>query len=265
MPDTAKVLLSTDDHGVTTLLMNRPEKLNSWDYEMEARLMQAAHDIERDLGRHRVLVIKGAGKAFCAGVDMALIGREQAMRPRDLRNHMAIRHRFFEWLENIELPVVAAVHGYCLGGGLELALACDFRLLSDDAKLAMPELGFAQIPGSGAASRLAALANASVAKDLIITCRRIDAAEADRFGLATRVFPANEFAGRVEEFCRDLATKPPLAAAMAKKIVTMVQSVDAGSARALERLGQSALLGTEDLAEGLAAASERRVARFSGR
>lgn len=265
MPETARILLSTDEHGVTTLLMNRPEKLNSWDYEMEAQLMQAARAIERDLGSHRVLVIRGAGKAFCAGVDMALIGAEQTMRPRDLRTHMAIRHRFFDWVENIELPVVAAVHGYCLGGGLELALACDFRLLSDDARLAMPELGFAQIPGSGAASRLASLANASVAKDLIMTCRRIDAAEADRFGLATRVFAAERFGEGVDEFCRELASRPPLAVAMTKQIVGMVQSVDAGSARALERLGQSALLGTEDLAEGLAAAGERRAARFTGR
>lgn len=265
MSDTSKVVLSTDEHGVTTLLMNRPDKLNSWDYEMESQLIEAAYHIERNLSDHRVLVIRGAGKAFCAGVDMSIVGAEQKMRPRDLRNHMSIRHRFFEWLEAIELPVVAAVHGYCLGGGLELALACDFRLLSDDARLGMPELSFGQIPGSGASSRLARLANPSVAKDLIITCRRFDAAEADKLGLATRVFPASEFDARVQEFCRDIAAKPPLAVAMAKQIVDMVQSVDAGSARRVERLGQSALLGSEDLAEGLAAAVERRKPHFTGR
>lgn len=265
MPDPHKIVLSTDEHGVTTLLMNRPDKLNSWDPEMETQLMKAAHDIEADLGKHRVLVVKGAGKAFCAGVDLAVIAAEQTKPTRELRNLMTIRHRFFEWIEQIELPVVAAVHGYCLGGGFELALACDFRLLSGDAKLAMPELGFGQIPGSGAASRLAALANGSVAKDLIMTCRRISAAEADRYGLATRVFPEAEFTVGVDAFCRELAAKPPLAVAMTKQIVGMVQSVDAASSRAIERLGQSALLATEDLAEGLAAAAARRRATFVGR
>lgn len=265
MSDAPKIILGTDDHGITTLVMNRPEKLNSWDHEMESLLMQAAHEIESDLGKHRVLVIKGAGKAFCAGVDLAVIAAEQTRPPRELRNLMTIRHRFFEWIEHVELPVIAAIHGYCLGGGLELALACDFRLLSDDAKLAMPELGFGQIPGSGAASRLAALANGSVAKDLIMTCRRIDAAEAERYGLATRVYPAAEFAASVDAFCREVAAKPPLAVAMTKQIVAMVQTVDAGSARAVERLGQSTLLASEDLAEGLAAAAARRPAKFTGR
>lgn len=264
MLDGTYVQVSTSDAGVTTILMNRPDKLNSWNAEMEAELGLAAATIEKDLKRHRVIVLRGAGRAFCAGVDMSIIGSEQTLPPRELRNRMAIRHRFFDWVEQIEIPVVAAVHGYCLGGGLELAIACDFRLLSDDAKLAMPELTFGQVPGSGAASRLTALAGPAVAKDIIITCRRLDAAEADRLGLATRVFAAAEFDAEVEAFCAEIAQRPPLAVAMAKQMVATVQPGDLAKARTVERLAQSALLSTQDLAEGLAAASEKRPARFTG-
>lgn len=265
MTDTTEtVQLHTTASGVTTLLMNRPDKLNSWDEAMEAALHAAAAAIERDLGRHRVLVIRGAGRAFCAGVDMAIVGREQTLPGRDLRTIMQIRHRFFDWLEQIEIPVIAAIHGYCLGGGLELALCCDFRLVSDDARLAMPELSFGQVPGSGAASRLTTLCGPAVAKDLIMTCRRIDAAEAGALGIASRVIPAAGFDDAVSAFAEDLAAKPPLALAMAKQVVAMVNPGDALRARQIERLGQSALLGTRDLAEGLAAAAERRPPRFTG-
>lgn len=264
MGDGKYVLVSTTDEGVTTILMNRPDKLNSWNEEMEAELREAAATIEKELKKHRVLVIRGAGRAFCAGVDMSIIGTEQKLAPRELRNRMAIRHRFLDWVEHIEIPVVAAVHGYCLGGGLELALACDFRLVSDDAKLAMPELTFGQVPGSGAASRLTALAGPSVAKDIIVTCRRLDAAEAAAVGLATRVYSAAEFDAKVQEFCSELARRPPLAVAMAKQMVAAVQPADLGKARSIERLAQSALLGTSDLAEGLAAASEKRPPQFTG-
>lgn len=264
MDDEKLVLVSTTDEGVTTILMNRPDKLNSWTADMEVELRDAAAAIEQNLKKHRVLVIRGAGRAFCAGVDMSIIGTEQKLPPRELRNRMAIRHRLFDWLEQIEIPVVAAIHGYCLGGGLELALACDFRLVSDDAKLAMPELTFGQVPGSGAASRLTALAGPGVAKDIIVTCRRFDAAEAATMGLATRVFPAAEFDAKVQAFCSDIAKKPPLAVAMAKQMVAAVQPADLGKARSIERLAQSALLGTSDLAEGLAAAAEKRPAQFTG-
>jgi enoyl-CoA hydratase/carnithine racemase len=258
------VTVDTTEAGITTLLMSRPDKLNSWNAEMEAELAQASAAIERDLKKHRVLVIRGAGRAFCAGVDMSIVGSEQTLPPRELRNRMAIRHRFFDWIEQVEIPVVAAIHGYCLGGGLELALACDFRLISDDAKLAMPELTFGQVPGSGAASRLTALAGPSVAKDIIITCRRFDAMEARELGLASRVFAAEEFDAKVQEFCSEIAQRPPLAVAMAKQMVATVQPADLAKARTIERLAQSALLGTKDLAEGLAAASEKRPAQFTG-
>lgn len=264
MADGKYVLVSTTAEGVTTILMNRPDKLNSWNEEMEAELREAAATIEKELKKHRVVIIRGAGRAFCAGIDMAIIGTEQKLPPRELRNRMAIRHRFFDWLEQIETPVVAAIHGYCLGGGLELALACDFRLVSDDAKLAMPELTFGQVPGSGAASRLTALAGPSVAKDIIVTCRRLDAAEAAAIGLANRVYPAAEFDARVQEFCNELAKRPPLAVAMVKQMVAAVQPADLGKARSIERLAQSALLGTSDLAEGLVAATQKRPAQFTG-
>lgn len=265
MTDADTIQLSTTESGVTTLLMNRPDKLNSWDSAMEQGLHAATAQIEGQLGRHRVLVIRGAGRAFCAGVDMTLIGREQTLPARDLRTTMSIRHRIFDWFEQVEIPVIAAVHGYCLGGGLELALACDFRLVSEDAKLSMPELSFGQVPGSGAASRLTALAGPGVAKDLIMSGRQLDATEALRLGLASRVYTVDKFDAAVDAFAGELAARPPLGLAIAKQMVAAVQPVDFGQSRTVERLAQSALLGTEDLAEGLAAAAERRRPKFTGR
>ncbi len=264
MTEYRTIRLSTDEAGVTTLLMNRPDKLNSWDSEMERELDDAARAIEADLRAHRVLVIRGAGRAFCAGVDLSLVASEQRLPPRDLRTLMWARHRFFDWVEQIEIPVVAAIHGYCLGGGLELAVSCDFRLLSSDAVLSMPELGFGQVPGSGAASRITALAGPAVAKDIIMTGRRVGAEEAREIGLASRLYPAEEFDGEVATFCAELAARPPLALAMTKQVVAMVQPMEPARSRMVERLGQSALLSSADLAEGLAAAAERRKPDFRG-
>jgi enoyl-CoA hydratase/carnithine racemase len=263
--DNDKTLLETmGDDGVLTLTMNRPDKLNSWDTAMEAELKSAFAEIERHVGDHRVIVLRGAGRAFCAGVDLEVVATEQTFPGRELRTTMSTRHRLFDWLEEIELPVVAAIHGYCLGGGLELALACDFRLVSEDTTFGMPELGFGQVPGSGAASRITALAGPAVAKDLIITARRFDAAESLRLGLATRVFPVDEFDSGVDAFVADLVAKPPLAVAMAKQVVNTVGQLDPHTARVVERLGQSSLLSTSDLAEGLAAYRERRSPEFKG-
>lgn len=258
------LLREMSDDGVLTLTMNRPDKLNSWDAAMEAELRSAFAEVEENVGDYRAIVLRGAGRAFCAGVDLEVVSGEQTLPGRDLRTTMSIRHRLFDWLEEIELPVVAAIHGYCLGGGLELALACDFRLVAEDATFAMPELGFGQVPGSGAASRIIALAGPAVAKDLIITARRFDASEAHRLGLATRVFPVDEFDSSVGEFVAGLVAKPPLAVAVAKQMVNTVGELDPHTARVVERLGQSTLLGTADLEEGLAAYRERRDPEFRG-
>lgn len=265
MPDEPRILRHLDDDGVCTLTLNRPNKLNSWDAPLEDELRDHFARIEGELDDVRVLLLRGAGRAFCAGVDLEVVAQEQTYAGRRLRTLMAARHRLLDWLEGIELPVVAAIHGYCLGGGLELALACDLRLVSEDASFAMPELTFGQVPGSGAASRLVALAGPGVAKDLIMTARRVDAGEAEQLGLTTRVFPADRFDDEVAAFVADLATKPPLALAMTKQMVDTVGEVGPQRARTVERLAQSALLGTEDLHEGLAAASERRPPRFQGR
>lgn len=258
------LVVSVGDDGVCTLTMNRPDKLNSWNAEMERELHAAFETIESDIGRYRVIVLRGAGKAFCAGVDLDAVAEEQTYPGRELRTTMSVRHRLFDWLEQIELPVVAAIHGYCLGGGLELALACDFRLASDDATFGMPELGFGQVPGSGAASRITAIAGPAVAKDLIVTARRFDAAEALRLGLVTRLFESAGFEDGVGAFVDDLVSKPPLAVAVAKQVINTIGVLDPHTSRVVERLGQSALLGTKDLEEGLTAYKERRPPEFTG-
>lgn len=265
MADGETLLVESTDAGVVTLTMNRPDKLNSWDAQLEGELERAFRTIERDLDAHRVLVLRGAGRAFCAGVDLEVVAAEQRLPGRRLRTTMAARHRLFDWLEQVELPVVAAIHGYCLGGGLELALSCDFRIAAADAVFGMPEVGFGQVPGSGAASRIAAVAGPAVAKDVIMTARRFDAAEALRLGLVTRVADGDGLDAALDAFVADLVAKPPLTLAMAKQVVNTVDGLDPQRSRTVERLGQSTLLGTEDLEEGLSAHEERRAPRFRGR
>jgi enoyl-CoA hydratase/carnithine racemase len=177
---------------------------------------------------------------------------------------MAARHRLFDWIENVEALVVAAIHGHCLGGGLELALACDFRLASENARLGMPELQFGQVPGSGAPSRISYVAGPAVAKDLVITGRTVDAHEAMTLGLVHRVFDESMFDQSVEEFVALLASRPPLAASMAKRVIDTLARRGSAEARAVERLAQSALLDTDDLREGLDAYRERRPPQFTG-
>lgn len=248
--------------GVATITLRNPSKLNAWDGQMLDELKAAVSEIA---GREdaRVLVFTGEGRAFSVGADM------NWFTPDPQTHHFRIQarsaHDFFDAIEDLEKPVLAAINGICVGGGLELALSCDLRVAAEGAQLGFPEVNAGIIPGSGGCSRLARLVGVGVAKELILTGEMISAAEAKAIGLINAVVPPDQLMTKTLEYAEKIMRRGPLAVGMAKQIINTSLNVDAATGRALERLAQSILLKTEDAAEGFRAFREKRPPKFSGR
>lgn len=255
--------VESPEPGVVVVWQNRPEKLNAWDQVMLDELVE----VQAQLGAQaelRAVVLAGRGRAFCTGVDMSLIATE-VENTRAYRNLARQRHRAFEGFEQLEAPVIAAIHGYCLGGGLEVALACDFRIGAAGSVYGFPEIRFGQIPGSGGCSRLAQLVGPAKAKLLVMSGKPIDAQTALQWGLVEKVVPDDQVVGSALEFARELSEKAPLALGMAKSVINANQSVDWATARQMERMGQSVLLCSADYREGLDAYQGKRAPQFKAR
>jgi len=246
--------------GIATVTIDRPEAMNALDRptleELRDRLLELRDDSEA-----RVVVLTGAGgKAFVAGADikyMSGLGVEEA------KEWGGLGHGCGELLETMPKPTIAAVDGFALGGGCELALACDLRYASSSSKLGQPEINLGIIPGWGGTQRLARVCGLGVAKDLIFTGRLVDAEEALRIGLVNGVHdPAIDKAREVAEL---LVSKGPLALAAAKRALN--HSLQGDHVENLEREAEEfgGLFGSEDAKEGLTAFAEKREARFTGR
>ena len=250
--------------GITVLTLDRPQKLNAWDAQMREEMRQAVASVVEDDGL-RVLIITGAGRAFSAGEDVRGMGDLTAAGPRAFRRHVRMIHNVFDEIEAMEVPVIAAINGVAVGGGMELALSCDFRLASDQARLGFPENNVGLIPGSGGCSRLVKLVGPARAKRLVMTGEIIAADEALACGLVEEVVPHDGLLDRVREFAETLASKAPLALGMAKLVINQCANVDLETGRNLERLAQSSLKVTEDHGEGARAFIEKRKPRFKGK
>ncbi len=241
---------------VTRITLNRPPA-NSINLAMREDLDRAFAEIETDRGT-RVVVITGAGeKGFSAGMDVSDVG--------NLHNGPdAIE--LFNRIDRCPRPVIAAINGYCLGGGCELALACHFRLMSDSpgAKIGCPELNLGITPGWGGIQRMARLLGKPKALDLILFSRRLTAAEALDAGLVDRVFPAGEFMDRAMEFASALAKRPPLA------VTAVLRGMEAGIEMGIEeglrvdREWSSKVASSADAREGFIAFSQKREPAFTG-
>jgi len=248
--------------GMATITFRNPGKLNAWDGQMLAELKAAVEETARQEAV-RVLVFTGEGRAFSVGADM------NWFTPDPLTHRFRIQareaHDFFDALEDLEKPVLAAINGVCVGGGLELALSCDLRVAVEEARFGFPEVNAGIIPGSGGCSRLARLVGVGVAKELILTGELVSAAEAKTMGLINAVVPAGQLMAKTREYAEKIMKRGPLAVGMAKQIINTSLNVDAATGRALERLGQSILLKTEDAEEGFRAFREKRPPKFSGK
>ena len=251
-----------DAVGVLTLA--RPATLNSWNQKMRDELREAVRALAAD-DALRVLVITGEGRAFSAGEDVRGMKSLAEIGTRGFRRVARDIHNVFDELEAMELPVIAALNGVAAGGGLELALSCDFRFAAETATLGFPENNVGLIPGSGGCSRLVKLLGLSRAKRLVMSAEMLPAPRALALGLVDEVFAPGELMPRSLDFAQSLARKAPLALGLAKLVLNACASVDPDTGRHFERLGQSILKKTEDHDEGARAFVEKRKPQFRDR
>ncbi len=252
------------ERGIAVLTLNRPETFNSWNQKMRDELRDAVRELVAD-DALRVLVVTGTGRAFSAGEDVRGMQGLADIGTRGFRRVVRGIHNVFDEIEAIEVPVIAAINGVAAGGGMELALSCDFRIASETAKLGFPENNVGLIPGSGGCSRLVKLVGLAHAKRLVMTGEMITAKRALEIGLIEEALPAEGLMPRAMELATQLAAKAPLALGVAKIVLNNCLNVDPDTGRNFERLGQSILKKTEDHLEGARAFVEKRRPDFKGR
>ena len=250
-------VLRVDEGPVTTLTVDRPDKLNALTVEVLERLDGA---IEAARGDARVLVLTGAGDdAFIAGAD---IGYMQDLEPAAAQDYAELGHRVAAGLESFPGPTIAAVNGYALGGGCELAIACDLRVASERAVIGQPEIDLGIFPGWGGTQRLPRLVGDELARRLIYFGERVDAQDANEIGLVGEVVAHDALDAHVAELAEELAAKPQLALRAAKELLNVERGADPEAGLAHERRAWSGLFGTHDQREGMSAFLEKRDPEF---
>jgi enoyl-CoA hydratase/carnithine racemase len=234
-----------EDH-VCVLTLQREEKLNALSGGMEGELLNALGS--DDVRGSRCVVITGAGKAFSAGAD---INEFAAADAASIAAYYADTGDVYERIAALRMPTIAAIHGWCLGGGLELALATDFRIADETAAFGLPEVELGILPSSGGAYRLVRLLGPGKAKELMLLRRRFDAAEALTLGVATDVVPEGKALERALERAAELAALPPLAVETIKRAADLIPEASREAAMLIERLGYAALAQTDEATKAI--------------
>jgi len=256
-----ETILVDVEGAVAVVTVNRPEKRNALNAHVRSDILTAL-DFLRGEEAVRVVVFTGAGgKAFVAGAD---IGEFAERTPLEQRAAMTGR-RVFDEIAAFPKPTLAMIDGFCLGGGCELALACDVRIASDRARLGQPEINLGIIPGGGGTQRLPRVVGTGQAMRLILSGEIVDAGEALRIGLVDVVHPVEELRERTMEFARGIAAKSPVALRMAKAAVRAAAEMPLASGLAYETELFVTCFGSDDKREGIAAFLEKRPAEFTGR
>ncbi len=245
-----------------TLTINRPDALNALNSTVLTELEHAVDSVRNDpaIG---VLVITGSGsKAFIAGADI----KEMAQKtPMEAREFTALGQRVNRKLEELPQPVIAAINGFALGGGCELALACDIRIAAENAKIGLPEVGLGLHPGFGGTQRLLRLVGRGKAAELIFTADHITAQEAERIGLVNKVVPAEKLHEEVRALAMRILTRAPVALQLAKACLTRGDDAPMTTALAYENETAALCFSTDDIREGFNAFIEKRKPAFKGR
>jgi len=254
--------VSVEDRGrVRHLILDRPEKRNAFNADLVLALREAAREAADD---HDVwcVVLRGEGAAFSAGIDVFQLGGLAGTE--NLRPFRRTCIEMVNLLEEMPKPVVAQIHGACLGLGAEVALACDLRVMADDVKFGLPETKLGLIPDVGGSSRLPAVVGLGVAKELLMTGRTIDAAECHRIGAANRIASAADLERVTQELVDELLAASPLAVGFAKRVADGVAKPTLAASLEQEVAFQQILVATDDFHEAGAAFMEKREPRFTG-
>ena len=247
--------------AVGVITMNRPEALNALNGEVLADLSAVLDEVAND-DSILVAIVTGAGRSFVAGAD---IGQMSTMTPAEAKKFGLFGNQVFMKLETLEKPTIAAVNGFALGGGCELSMSCDIRIASEKAKFGQPEVGLGITPGFGGTQRLSKLVGKGMAKYLVLSAETINAEEALRIGLVERVVEPEALMETAEKLAQTIASKAPIAVAMAKTCINKGDHVDLHTGCSLEAEAFGGCFGTEDQKEGMRAFLEKRPAEFKNR
>lgn len=257
-------ILLTKEERIATITLNKPESRNALDVSTRQDLLAALDQLAAD-SEVRVVIVTGAGdKSFAAGADIKAFVGAPTSEMLD-RTYGLGSLGLFKKLENFDKPTIAAVNGYALGGGCELAMCCDMRIASETAKFGQPEIALGIMPGGGGTQRLPRLIGLGRAKELCFTGDMIDAKEAERFGLVNKVVPPDRLMAVAKEVAAKIASKSPLALKYAKRSLNMSWQMELDAALTFEAYSFGACFSTEDKEEGVKAFLEKRKPVFKGK
>ncbi|RLI04554.1 crotonase [Candidatus Bathyarchaeota archaeon] len=260
---TYKTIIVEKKDGVAKITINRPQVLNAINKEVAEDVGSALEELRKD-DSVKVVVITGAGdKAFSAGADVSML---KGLKPLEIREVLWYAvEKMFEVIRKFEKPVIAAVNGFALGGGCELAISCDIIIASEKARFGVPEINLGILPGWGGMSRLAMMVGLHKAKELVLTGDMISAQEAEKIGLVNKVVPAEKFEEAVNELATKLASKSPITLKLGKEAINRGLGIDVEAALARDREILSIVFSSEDAEEGLSAFLEKRKPVFKGK
>ena len=253
--------LAPEEENIGVITLNRSDALNALNLELLAELDSLLEEIRKD-EKIRVVVITGAGRAFSVGADLR---EAEKLDEANVGKFIQTGQKLFDKIENFDKPVVASINGFTLGGGLELALACDMRIASEDARLGNPEVAVGLIPAWGGNVRLVKVIGKGRASEMILTGGQISAKEAERIGLVNKVVPADELNTTVMWTAGTLATKAPIAVREAKKILAKAVEISMEDGNKMMKEACLVCYKTEDLKEGVKAIFEKRSPQFKGK
>ncbi len=248
-------------NSIGILTINRPNVLNALNWDTLGELREFLEDVlpKEEL---KVLIFTGAGdKAFVAGADIAQMNE---MKERDFQDYVDYAHRVYELIENESCPSIAAINGYALGGGCELALACDIRIASEKARLGFPEVKLGIFPGWGGTQRVTRILGLGKTKELVFTGEMINAEEALRIGLVERVVPHEEIMNEAKKLAGEIAKRGPIAVRLSKTAINAGSEMDLQKALLLEKTLVSLCFDSKDRVEGMNAFLEKREPAFTG-
>ena len=254
-----KYIQTKEDNGLAWIILNRPEIYNAFNDEMMEEIAQVLKTLEKEPGV-KVIVFKGEGKAFASGADIESLKK---MTPYDAL--FPKMQELYQQIYNFPKPTIAAINGYALGGGLELAISCDIRICAPNARFGLPECKLGVIPGAGGTQRLVRILGEAKVKELVFLGEFINAEQALNLGLVSAVVEKSELDQQVEQYAGQIMQRGPLALRLAKMAINLSEDISLNTGLFIENLAQSFLFGTEDKKEGVNAFLEKRLADFNGK